>query len=85
MNNIIKRYINNLTKEDIKKFASKNNIELTNDEISMIYDIVINEYELLISDSDSIFIKYKAKFSSDNYTKIYILFNEYKKRYKHYL
>lgn len=85
MNNIIKKYINNLTKEDIEKFASKNSIELTDDELSIIYDIVINEYESLISNSDSIFIKYKEKFSSNNYTKIYILFNEYKKRYKHYL
>lgn len=85
MYNLIKIYINKLTINDIKEFASKNQIKLSDSELNIIYDTVKKDYELLIKDSDAVFKKVKKKISEENYIKIYNLFNEYKKKYKNYL
>ena len=37
MKNLIQKYINNLTINDVVSFANKNNIDLSNDEVDYIY------------------------------------------------
>ena len=79
---LIKNYINKLKKEDIKLFATNNNITLNDNELSVIYDTIKNDYEsLLYGNHDKVFNELKSKVSSDNYDKIINLFFEYKKKY----
>ena len=83
---LIKNYINKLKKEDIKLFATNNNITLNDNELSVIYDTIKNDYEsLLYGNHDKVFNELKSKVSSDNYDKIINLFFEYKKKYAQFL
>lgn len=85
MHNLIKIYVKKLSINDIKEFASKNQIELSNSELNVIYDTLKKDIELIIKDSDVVFKDLRKKISEDNYIKIYNLFSEYKKKYKNYL
>lgn len=85
MLNIIKKYIDKLTKDDINNFGEKNNIYLNDIEINTVYKVIKNEFNELLNNSEYIFIKYQNSFTVENYNKIFNLFNEYKKRYKNYL
>ena len=83
---LLKNYIKNLKKEDIKLLATNNNIIISNKELDIIYDTIKNEYEnLLNGNHDQVFNKLNNKVSSDNYDKIINLFFEYKKKYSQFL
>jgi len=83
---LLKNYINKLKKEDIKLFATNNNITLNDNELSIIYDTIKNDYEsILYGNHDKVFNELKSKVSSDNYDKIINLFFEYKKKYDQFL
>ena len=83
---LLKTYIKNLKKEDIKLFATNNNIIISNKELDIIYDTIKNEYEnLLNGNHDQVFNKLNNKVSSDNYDKIINLFFQYKKKYSQFL
>ncbi len=83
---LIKNYINKLKKEDISAFATNNNINLNDTELSVIYDTIKNDYEsLLYGNHEKVFNELKSKVSSDNYDKIINLFFEYKKKYAQFL
>ena len=83
---LLKNYINKLKKEDIKLFATNNNITLNDNELSIIYDTIKNDYEsILYGNHDKVFNELKSRVSSDNYDKIINLFFEYKKKYDQFL
>ena len=85
-NKLLKNYINKLKKEDIKLFATNNNITLNDNELSIIYDTIKNDYEsILYGNHDKVFNELKSRVSSDNYDKIINLFFEYKKKYDQFL
>lgn len=85
MHNLIKIYVNKLSIDDIKEFASKNQIKLSDSELIIIYNTLKKDIELIINDSDVVFKSLKKKISEENYMKIYALFSDYKKKYKNYL
>lgn len=83
---MIKKYINQISKEDIGKFAKTNNIFLSSHEISVIEDIIHDEsniLSLLNNKEDIIFNKYKKYFSNSNYLKIKDLYYKYKNKFKY--
>ncbi len=85
MNNLLKKYINSLKIEQLKEFSLKNDINLTNEELSFILDLVKNNLDdILVNDSKYLEIV-KNKIDSENYKKIEKLFIYYKNRYKGYL
>lgn len=85
MNNLLKKYINNLTTNKINDFCVKNNINLNNDELIFLLDLIKNNIDdILINDSKYLDL-IKNKFNEDNYNKIKNLFLFYKNRYKGYL
>ena len=84
MNNIIKSYINSLSKEDIKRFSINKSIFLENDEIDTIYTIIKNNYEDLLKDPH-IIDNYKSYFHNDNFIKIKKVFMEYFSKYQRFL
>ena len=86
MTNLIKKYIDKLTIEDIKNYSLKNNIILSQQELIFIYDIIKNDYNKLLSnDYEEILDKLKNNLSTDNYYKVTNLFLKYKKEYGHLL
>ena len=83
---LLKNYINNLKKEDISLFATNNNINLSSNELDIIYNTLKNDYEKLINGNhDKVFNELKTKLSTDNYDKVINLFFEYKKKYAQFL
>ena len=79
---LIINYIKNISYEDINNFAIKNNIYLSNNELSFIYNYIKDNYLNIIDNPNNFNINnYKNKFSNDNYIKINNLINEYKTKY----
>lgn len=84
-NNLIKKYLNILTKEDIKKYSLKNNIILSNSEIDILYDTLKNNnnIDLLLSNNyDVVLKKIEPYLTNNNYIKIKNIFLEYKNKFK---
>lgn len=80
MNNIIINFINNMKKEDILKFATKNNLYLSNQELDFIYSFIKNNHQSILKDPSSFDITlYKNNFSNENYQFISNLVNKYKR------
>lgn len=85
MNNLITKYINLLKIEDIKNFGIKNNIFLSDNESSYIYNVLKTKSKDLINNSDDVFNDARKYIDENNLIKIERLFYEYKKRYRNYL
>lgn len=80
MYNIVKSYVSVMKKEDIRKFATKNNLIASNEEIDFIYDFIKNNYENILKNPNSFDLnKYKDKFSNENFTFLTSLVNKYKR------
>ena len=83
---IIENKINSLTINDIKELSIKEDIELNNSEINIIYKCIKNDYkELLFGNSELIFKQLKNQINLNSYNKIKTLFDFYKNKYKNYL
>lgn len=86
MYNIIERYMNKLTKEDVNNFAIKNNVFLNEEELLFTYDFVKKNWQTVIANPNVLNLdRYKDKFTEENLIKIKKLFKEYSTRYKNYL
>ena len=84
--NLIKEHINKLTISDVKSFAKDNNIYLSDDEASNIYDIVKSNWkELVYGDSNGVFESNRFKVEDKNYDRIKELFDLFKKKYQRFL
>lgn len=86
MFNIIERYMNKLTKNDVDTFAKKNNVFLNPEELDFTYTFVKKNWQTVITNPNSLNLdRYKDKFTNENLNKIKKLFKEYSVRYKNYL
>ena len=86
MYNIIERYMEKLTKEQVSTFALKNNIFLSEEELDFTYLFVKKNWATVIANPNSLNLdRYKDKFSTENLGKIKKLFKEYSIRYKNFL
>ena len=78
----IKKYVDILTKEDILKFASLNNVELSSNEVDIIYNVIKNEWKTIVFDDYKINLnKYKNNFSVEKLKKIEELILLYKNKF----
>lgn len=78
----IKKYVDMLTKEDILKFASLNNVELSSNEVDIIYSAIKNEWKTIVFDDYRIILnKYKNSFSVEKLKKIEDLILLYKNKF----
>ena len=83
---IIENYIKNLTKNDILVFAKNNNIDLNNQELNYLFNVVKNDYKVLLSnDYEIVFENAKGYIDEDKLKKIYNLFIDYRHKYQNYL
>lgn len=79
MKEIIKKYVDNLTKKDIIDFSNKEKIPLNNKEIDIIFNTIKNDYNILIDgDAEIIFLKLKEEINEDAFFKIFDLYKKYK-------
>ncbi len=77
---LLKAYINKLTRDDIVNYLSKECIPASKEEIDMIYSAIKNDYnEILETDFNSYISNYKLNFNKTLYMKIIEKYNEYKK------
>lgn len=80
MLNVVKNYISIMRKEDILKFAKKNNLQVSENELDFLYIFIKNNYEYYLKNPNLLDIsKYKDKFSSENYIFLNNLVNKYKR------
>ena len=78
----IKKYVDMLTKEDILKFASLNNVELSSNEVDIIYNAIKNEWKTIVFDDYKIILnKYKNNFHVEKLKKIEELILLYKNKF----
>ncbi len=85
-NNLINKYLNNLSREDILNFSLKNNIILEDLELDYIYKTIKEKYQILLSDNyDVIFNEAKNHLSNINLKKIYNLFINYRLIYQKFI
>ncbi len=80
MNNLITNYIDKLKKEDIIRFAHKNNLTVTDQEIDFVYTFIKNHHQEVLKNPEAFDITlYKQQFSNDNYLFLKSLIDKYKK------
>ena len=78
---IIKKYINLLTLDDIKKFANKEKIIYTDDEAIIIYNFIMYYYNDLLDENIKVFENIKNKISPNLYKRLLHLYIDYKQKY----
>ena len=81
---LIKEYINKLTEEQIKEYALKKNVALTNDETKIIYLYIKNYWQIFYKgDPEELFKELKEKLQPNTYNEIIKIYQEYKNKIKY--
>lgn len=84
--NLINNYIAKMTINDVYSFASKQGINLNDNEASIIYNKIKNNYKTIIyGDASNIFNDVKGKISDNTYIKMEQLYRTFKEKYRDYL
>lgn len=83
---LIQKYIDMITKEDIKKFALANGESLTSEEVDIIYRAIKDEWKTIIYDDYHVILnRYKNSFTVDKLKKIENLIILYKDKYRNFI
>ena len=78
---LVREYVDNLTEDNIKKYALKKGIKTTDDEIKIIYLYIKNYWRVFLKgDSKELFDELKEKLQPNTYNILLNLFNEYKSK-----
>lgn len=79
---LIKEYIKKLEIDDIKKFAKKKNISITDTDAIILYTYAKNHYQEILDGNDKLVIKeLRNKLNSNTFKEAYKLYLEYKIKY----
>ena len=78
---LIKKYINILTINDIKAYALSKNTILSDNEAKIIYDFIKENYNNLLDKNDNTIELLKEKLNPNLYKKILELYKENKTKY----
>ena len=77
---LIKNYINKLTKQDIINYLTKECITYNNEEIDIIYNSIKNDTDEILSSNPITYLeKHNISLNNELYKKIIEKYNEYKK------
>ncbi len=78
--------MDNLTIDQVRDFAIKNNVELSEEELTFTYDFVKKNWELIFRNPNLLNLeRYKDRFSEANYQKIQKLIQFYYQKYGYLL
>lgn len=84
MEHLIKEYIKNIDEYTIDKYAKSNNINLSNNEIKVIYLYLKNYWEIFYKgDPTELFKELEEQIEKDNLDKIKKLYYKYKEKINH--
>mgnify|MGYP001030980340 CR=1 FL=1 len=78
---LVKKYNNKLSINDLEKFAKKNNISYTKEELNTVYNFILNNYNDLLNENIRVFENIKNKISPTLYKKLLNLYIDYKQKY----
>ena len=78
---LIKKYINLLTINDIKKYALSKNETLSEQEATIIYNYIKKYYKELLEGNTNSFTILKQNLRKELFNKITLLYNEYTSKY----
>ncbi len=81
MNNLIKKYVDLLKKEDIINYSNKQNIILNKNELDLIYNTIKTRWNEIINDGIKVINEYKDKIEENTYKKLIELYEKNKKNY----
>jgi hypothetical protein len=82
MEYLIKEYIKKITVDDIKEFAKKKNISITDTDAIILYTYAKNHYQDFLNGNDTNLIwELKEKLSPNAFKEAYKLYLEYKIKY----
>lgn len=76
---LIKIYINNLTKNDAKTFIQNRNIELTENEFDFLFKEIKENYIRIIDEDENEIDLIKSRINKNSFDKLMLLFKKYKK------
>ena len=76
---LIYKYLDKLQKENINDYALKQNINLTDDELSLIYTYIKEYPDKIIDNPLDILLEIKNQITINTYNKLLELYNKYKK------
>lgn len=86
MYNLIKRYMDNLSINQVNDFAQKNNVFLSESELNFTFEFIKKNWEMIFRNPTLLKLeRYKEQFSEENFIKIQKLINMYYQRYGHLL
>lgn len=86
MFNIVERYMQKLTKDDVNAFALKKNIMLSDDELNFTYEFLKKNYKDILQNPNLFDIdRYKGYYTPNNFEKIKKVFTEYYSKYHRFL
>lgn len=86
MYNLVARYMQNLTKEDINNFAVSKNVSLSPEELDFTFLFVKKNWEQVIKNPKLLNLeRYKEHYTPENFQKIEKLFLEYSAKYQNFL
>ena len=79
--NVIKIYINRLTKDDVKSFLKKESITLNDTEFDYLFNILKKDYGKILNSDKELFLEIKENINEDAYNKLINIFNKYSELY----
>ncbi len=83
---LIENYIKNIKKNDIYEFGLKNNIELNEKDVDILYHYLMNNWQdLLYGNYRELFSELEVHIDKDKFLKIKDLFNFYFNKYQNLL
>lgn len=78
---LIKNNISKLKINHLEDFAKKNNLVYSNDELVIVYNFIMYNYNALLDENIKIFEELKEKINSKLYKDLLNLYIEYKQKY----
>jgi len=86
MYNLVKRYMSNLNQNQVREFAEKNNVHLSEEELLFTYEFIKKNWEIIFRNPALLKLeRYKERFTEENYKKIEQLIQFYYQKYGHLL
>ena len=79
MRNVIEKYIDRLTIDDVSNFIKRNNYQVTEDETIIIFKYIKNCWQDIFNGNTNVFDDLKKEVSPNTFLEIMKLYNKYKK------
>ena len=86
MFNLVERFMNTLSKEQVNNFALSKNVHFNEDELDFTYNFVKKNWRSILSNPTLLNLeRYQDKYTTENFSKIKQVFIEYSQKYQKFL